>query len=184
MNVYQQNSLKDALIAAVTLNIFNKHSDRVRMANIAQMVNVLQAVLLTKGEKMVKTPTYYAFKLYNVHQDATLVDSIIEAGESVCKGDSIPKLSESASVDKDGNLHITLCNIDPNEGETVECDLRGMKATEINAEIIESELMNDYNDFDKDEKVFIKPFNGIEKTETGFKVNLPKRCVVGITVKG
>ena len=78
--LYQQNTMRDAMVAALTLNIFNAHSDRVVMANLAQMVNVLQAVILTEGRKLVLTPTYHVFDLYKHHQDAVLLGSYAETG--------------------------------------------------------------------------------------------------------
>ena len=110
---FQQNSLRDALIAASTLNIFNNHTDRVRMANLAQAVNVLQALVLTKGDQMVLTPTYYVFDLYKVHQDATLLPIKIVGPDYTFNGDKIPAVNGSASVTKNGKIHITLVNINP-----------------------------------------------------------------------
>ena len=113
--LYQQNTMRDALVAGITLNIFNKHSDRVKMANIAQMVNVLQAVLLTEGEKMIKTPTYHVFNMYKYHQGADLVESHIETETIGGKEWKVPNLTESASVDADGVLHLTLTNLSVSE---------------------------------------------------------------------
>ena len=93
--LYQQNTMRDALVAGITLNIFNKHSDRVKMANLAQMVNVLQSVLLTEGDKMVKTPTYHVFNMYKYHQDATLVESSIETETIGTQRDSRCRILQS-----------------------------------------------------------------------------------------
>ena len=130
--LYQQNTMRDAIIAALNLNIFNKHSDRVRMANIAQTVNVLQSVILTEGDKMVKTPTYYVFDLYKDHQDAQLVESWIDAG-TLSK--NLPKLHESGSIDGNGTLHLTLANLSPSESADICCELSGMKARNISSRI-------------------------------------------------
>src|SRR5699024_3568603 len=106
--LYQQNTMRDAMVAALTLNLFNKHADRVRMANIAQTVNVLQAVVLTDGAKMVLTPTYHVFDLYKVHQGATLLHSSVSCGCDEASG--LPLVQESASRAADGSLSTTLCN--------------------------------------------------------------------------
>ena len=105
--LYQQNTMRDAMVAALTLNIFNRHSDRVVMANIAQLVNVLQSVILTEGGKMVLTPTYHVFDLYKCHQDATLLGCFAESG--IVEG--VADLSVSASEDSEGTVHITAANL-------------------------------------------------------------------------
>ncbi len=107
--LYQQNTMRDALVAGINLNIFNKHSDRVKMANIAQMINVLQAVILTEGSKMIKTPTYHVFDMYKYHQDADLLDSTLETETVGLEEENmVPNLSESVSIDADGVMHITM----------------------------------------------------------------------------
>ncbi|MGN1188361.1 MAG: alpha-N-arabinofuranosidase, partial [Lachnospiraceae bacterium] len=106
--LYQQNTMRDALVAGINLNIFNKHCDRVKMANIAQMVNVLQSVLLTEGDKMIKTPTYHVFNMYKYHQDAELLDSFIQTEKIGLEEQyMVPNLNESVSLGKDGRIHIT-----------------------------------------------------------------------------
>lgn len=118
--LYQQNTMRDALVAGINLNIFNKHCDRVKMANIAQMVNVLQAVILTEGDKMVKTPTWHVFNLFKVHQDKDLVDSYIENKQVGNEGKEVPMLSESVSIGEDGKMYVTLTNLSLTDTETVE----------------------------------------------------------------
>ena len=114
--LYQQNTLRDAVVAGLHLNIFNSHADRVRMANIAQTVNVLQSVILTRGEQMVLTPTYWVFDLYKVHQDATLLPLHIASDAYTFNGQSVPAVSASASKDKDGRIHITSREPGPQPG--------------------------------------------------------------------
>ena len=112
--LYQQNTLRDALVAGINLNLFNRHADRVKMANIAQTVNVLQSVILTKEDQIVLTPTYYVFKMYSVHQDATLIPVNLETGKYEIGGKTVPAIDASASI-KDGIVSITMCNLDPNK---------------------------------------------------------------------
>ncbi len=181
--LYQQSTVKDALIAGTTLNIFNKHADRVQGANIAQLINVLQSVILTDGAKMVKTPTYYVFKMYADHQDATLLDSWLENSKIEYDGGTLDKLSESVSRLADGRVCVTLCNLDMNKGESISCALRGMKASSLTAEIIQAEDAHDINDFDQAEKVVARPFDGARLTADGFAVDLPARCVVKLILK-
>ncbi|WP_297085928.1 alpha-L-arabinofuranosidase C-terminal domain-containing protein [uncultured Draconibacterium sp.] len=172
----QQNTLRDALVAGINLNIFNNHADRISMANIAQIVNVLQSVILTKGAQMVKTPTYHVFKMYNVHQDATLIPLEIESEEYEFNGQAIPALTASASK-KDGITSITLTNANPNKALKVDCVLdTDLKLA--GAQIITAENISDYNDFGKDELVSIKKFNVAKPKNGKLSVELPSKSVV------
>ena len=131
--LYQQNTLRDALIAGVTLNIFNNHADRVKMANIAQMINVLQAMILTDNEKMTVTPSYWVFEMDTVHHDATLLPSDLQSVDYVFADKTIPAVSASASRDQAGKIHVTLCNLNPNQSVDVPCELQGARAHKISA---------------------------------------------------
>lgn len=182
--LYQQNTIRDALVAGLTLNIFNKHSDRVKMANIAQLVNVLQSVILTDGPRMVKTPTYYAFDLFKVHQDATLVESSIETKEIGEEAEyQLPNLTESASIDADGNLQITLTNLSLTEAVPVEACIIDFKGSgEAEARILTGEA-HDLNTFEHPDAVKTAVFTDITKTAEGFKTTLPAASIVRITLR-
>ena len=117
--LYQQNSLRDALLAATTLNIFNNHCDRVKMANLAQTVNVLQSLILTDKDKMLLTPTYHIFDLYKVHQDAKYLPVKLNSPDYELDGKKIPAVSISASQDASGKIHISLVNLDPHNNITI-----------------------------------------------------------------
>lgn len=121
--LFQQNSLRDALVAASTLNIFNNHAERVRMANLAQTINVLQALIFTNNEKMLLTPTYHVFDLYQVHQDATLIPLNIQSKDYQFNNQKIKAINASASKDKNGAVHISLVNLDPNNVNDVQIDV-------------------------------------------------------------
>jgi alpha-N-arabinofuranosidase len=110
----QQNSLRDAILAALNLNIFARHADRVRMANIAQMINVLQAMIVTDREKMVLTPTYHVFKMYAAFQDATFVPVTFDAGTYTLGNISLPRVDAIAAKDTTGKLWLAITNLDPN----------------------------------------------------------------------
>jgi alpha-N-arabinofuranosidase len=180
--LYQQNTLRDAMVAAVNLNLFHKHCDRVKMANIAQMVNVLQAMILTKGPEIVLTPTYYVFKMYSVHQDAALLPMELQS-ESYTNGkDSIPTLSVSASKDREGRIHISLANLHPTKGENLRCELKGTTSARVSGEIITAATMNAYNDFGKPEAVNIKPFKGAQLRNGVLTVSLPAKSIVTLEV--
>lgn len=146
--LYQQNSLRDALVAGLTLNLFNAHSDRVRMANIAQTVNVLQAMILTDGAKMVLTPTYHVFEMWKVHQDATLLPTHLQS-EEYREGDrSVPVISASASRDANGALNLTLCNTLPTQNATLTVDVRGAQISSVSGRVLTSGALNAHNNFE------------------------------------
>lgn len=176
--LYQQNALRDAISAAVTLNIFNTHAERVRMANIAQTINVLQAMILTDGEDMLLTPTYHVFDFYKVHHDATLLPIHFEPGEYELDGQSIDAVSVSASEDSDGRIHITLANMDPHNSKSVSTVLRGAEVSEVTGRILTAEAMNAHNTFEQPEHVSPGIFNGAALSDSGLTVELPAKSVV------
>ena len=181
--LYQQNTLRDAVTAAIYLNIFNNHARRIKMANIAQTINVLQAMLLTKDDQLVKTPTFYVFKMYKVHQDATLLPINVQCEDYSYNGMTLPAVSASASKDSQGKIHLSLSNINPNRGIEVEIDLRGAdKLSKVKGVILTAPAMNDYNDFGKPEKVNIKSFSGYKLDKNLLKVSLPSKSVVTLEI--
>jgi alpha-N-arabinofuranosidase len=175
--LYQQNTLRDALVAGINLNIFNNHADRVKMANIAQMVNVLQSVILTKDDQMVLTPTYYIFKMYAVHQDAKLIPIKLDSDDYEFDGQKLPAVSASASV-KDGVVSVTLCNLNPEKTENIEIALSGMNFTTSSGQIVTGQSMNDYNDFGQEEKVTLQNFEVKNPKNGQLKLELPAKSVV------
>ena len=183
--LYQQNTMRDAIVAGLTLNIFNKHADRIMMANIAQTVNVLQSVILTDGEKMVKTPTYYVFKMYKEHQNNTLLGSYITTDKISSPNDNgseFPQLVESASVDENGVIYSTITNTSNSKAASIKCQIADTKVSEIKAEIITGEC-HSLNAFDKTEQVNIAEFTDFRKLKDGFTAKLPACSVVKFTIK-
>ena len=180
--LYQQNSLRDALVAGASLNIFNNHADRVKMSCIAQTVNVLQALILTEDEKMVLTPTYHVFDMYQVHQDASLLPLELKSGTYEFKGESIPAVSASASRDKDGRIHISLCNLDPNKSQDIVCELRGAKAKSVTGRILTSTDMTAHNTFNKPETLKPAEFKGARLESNLVKAALPHQSVVVLEI--
>ena len=181
--LYQQNTMRDALVACINLNIFNKHSDRVKMTCIAQMVNVLQSVILTEGAKMVKTPTWHVFNLFKNHQDASLVESHIETkqiGEE--EQFMVPNLSESASVDSEGRLQITIGNLSVTEDCFVETSIAGFAGKKASAEILRGE-MHAKNTFDDPDAVHTEAYE-VKLSEDGLSFTVPACSVLRITVEG
>jgi alpha-N-arabinofuranosidase len=181
--LYQQNSLRDALIAGINLNIFNNHSDRVKMANLAQTVNVLQALVLTKGEQMLLTPTYYVFDLYKVHQDARKLNLSFTSPDYVVDGRKIPALSISASIDSSGATHITLVNLHPTQAIKLRSTLPGIKWNAVTGQILTSEKLTDINSFDKSEAIKPAVFSGARKDGSDLVIQLPAKSIVQLELK-
>jgi alpha-N-arabinofuranosidase len=181
--LYQQNSLRDALIAASTLNIFNNHCDRVRMANLAQTVNVLQALVLTNKEKMLLTPTYYVFDLYQHHQNATFIPLLFTSPQYSFNNESINAVNASASKDSNGVVHITLVNLDSKKEITVNTSLQNISSKNIEGEILTSQKFNDINTFEQPDKVKNASFSDYKITNNSLSINMPPMSVVLITIK-
>jgi alpha-N-arabinofuranosidase len=186
--LYQQNSLRDALVAGITLNILNSHCDRVKMANIAQTVNVLQAMVLTKDAEtiyptIVLTPTYHVFDLYKVHQDATYLPCELECEDYEFGNEDMPALNVSASRDESGAVHISLCNLNPNKTVDLVCDIRGAKVNRVSGRVLTAKKINSHNTFEKPETVKPAVFDDFERTDSGLKVTLPSKSVVVLEIR-
>ena len=176
--LYQQNTLRDALVASLTLNIFNKHSDRVKAACLAQMVNVLQAVILTEGERMLRTPTYHVMHMYRHHQDADLLESrLSDTGSAGTARWHVPKLTESVSVDGDGIITVTLGNLSADASEELEIRLREEGYRVLEAKILAGEQISSHNTFDDPNMVCEKDFAGVS-TGDRIRLTVPAASVV------
>jgi len=151
--LYQQNTMRDAMIAGTTLNIFHKHANRVKMANLAQTVNVLQAPILTEGEKMILTPTYHVLNMYKVHQNAQLIPITFDSSKYEVNGENLPAISASASKNKNGEVHISLVNIDLNEEQSVTIDVSGLGVKKITGTVLKSDKIQNHNTFESPNKL-------------------------------
>ena len=182
--LYQQNTMRDAVSAAISLHIFNQHSDRVRMANLAQTVNVLQAVILTEGAQLVQTPTYHVFEMLKVHQDAMLLDMAFDQGVYEYEGESVPQISATASADADGKIHISFSNADPKNSAQFQCVLEGMEnCGNISGRILAAETMNAHNSFEMPSRVVPTAFDGYKAEKNSLTVELPPMSVVVLEVE-
>ncbi len=159
----QQNSQRDAVLAALNLNIFARHADRVRMANIAQMVNVLQAMILTDGAKMVLTPTYHVFHMYVPFQDATFIPVTYDAGTYSHDDVTLPRLDVIAAKDKDGKVWLSLTNLDPTQPLEVDAALLGLKAKAATGQTLTAPKLDSVNSFDAPSTVAPKAFTAKAK---------------------
>lgn len=182
--LYQQNTIRDALVAALNLNIFHDHSERVRMANIAQMVNVLQSVILTEGEKMILTPTYHVFNMYKVHQDAKLLQLELQSADFSSNGKSIKAVSATASKNADGVIHISLAHVDPVNTAELEIDLRGLvnEQFSVTASELTADKMDAHNTFEAPEAVKPQSFTAYEVNGHSLKLTLSPMSVTTISL--
>ncbi|WP_420381010.1 alpha-N-arabinofuranosidase [Novosphingobium sp.] len=174
----QQNSLRDAVVAALNLNIFAHHADRVKMAAIAQMVNVLQAMLLTDGVRMVKTPTYWVFDLYKPWQDATTLPIDLQSPVYRNGDTALPAISASAVRDTGGRMHVALANLDPHRAIPVAMTLAGLRPGSVSGRILTALAMDAHNDFDHPDALVPMPFHGAQVKGGALAVALPPMSVV------
>jgi alpha-N-arabinofuranosidase len=176
--LYQQNSLRDALIAGLTLNIFNQHCDRVKMANIAQTINVLQAVILTDREKMILTPTYHVFEMYAVHQDATLLPVELRCDDYVFDQQRVPRVHVSASRNAAGVIHVSLCNLHPHDDVELQLSLPGAAVRSVTPRVLTAGTMQAHNTFDRPDAVRPQTLAPVSVTDGRCQVTLPAKSVV------
>ncbi|MCD8120301.1 MAG: alpha-N-arabinofuranosidase [Lachnospiraceae bacterium] len=201
--LYQQNTLRDALVAGISLCVLMNENDRVRMGCIAQMVNVLQSMILTEGDKMVLTPTYHVFEMFNVHQDATRVALDIDCADYEMKGIKfqlshegrpqrpddrkaqmkMPQIVSTASVDAEGALHISLCNVSHCDDADITIDVRGFDASSVTGRILTDEDMAAYNDFDTPDRLVPTEYTGLTLENGKITGKLPAKAVAVLEVK-
>lgn len=181
--LYQQNTMRDAMIAGTTLNTFNNHCDRVRMANLAQIINVLQAVILTKEEKLVVTPTYHVMEMYNVHQDATMLPVTVTSDDYKMGKEKLKAISVSASKDKNGLTHISLVNIDANKAQTVSINVSGANYTSVTGRILKSDKIQNYNSFEKPNNIVPITYKDAKLSGNKLELTLPPFSVVVLELK-
>ncbi|HCS65089.1 MAG TPA: alpha-N-arabinofuranosidase [Cellvibrio sp.] len=181
--LYQQNSLRDAIVAGLNFNIFHKHADRVHMSIIAQMVNVLQAMILTEKDKMILTPTYHVFKMYVPFQDATSLPIELKNVPQYTLGNaSIPAVSATAARAKDGKVYIALVNANPNKAETVDINLAGITVKGVSGQVLTAAAMDAHNTFAAPET--IKPAAYSAKAKNGkLALEIPAKAVVVVAVE-
>jgi alpha-N-arabinofuranosidase len=181
--LYQQNTLRDALVAGINLNIFHNHSDRVRMANIAQVVNVLQSAILTEGANMLLTPTYHVLDMYKVHQGANLIATDLFSPAYEMNGQTIDQLNISASVNADNLLHVSLCNLHHADHVELKCDIRGRAITGVSGTVLTSDTIQEHNTFDEPESVKPRAFGDYRIENDQLIVKLPAKSVVVLAIK-
>ncbi len=181
--LYQQNSLRDALVAGINLNIFNKHCDRVQMANIAQTINVLQAMVLTKGDEMIVTPSYHVFEMFKVHQDAELLDLELHCDDYEHNGESIPQISASATRDSEGRVNISLCNLHASRPADIRCELRGAIDGKVSGRVLTAPEIDSHNTFEEPNNVTPEIFKDVKLKDGTLSARLPAASVTVLSVE-
>lgn len=181
--LYQQNTLRDAFVAALTLNIFNKRCERLKMANLAQTVNVLQALILTRDEKMLVTPTYHVFDLFKVHQDATLLPAQLKSVDYLHGGEKLPALSASCSRAVDGSISVTIVNVNPDDDLPMQCEVRGAAIKQVSAKILTADSLDAHNTFEQPDKVKVGNFNELSVNNDLVDFTIPAKSILLITMK-
>ena len=181
--LFQQNTMRDAVLAGATLNIFNNHCDRVKMANLAQIINVLQAVILTKEEKLVLTPTYHVMEMYNVHHDATMLPVEVKTNKYILGKDTLNAIWASASKDKNGSTHISLVNVDAKLAQPVSININGASYKTVSGRILTSDKMQNYNSFENPNKIVPGVFNGAKLNGSNLNLSVPPYSVVVLELK-
>lgn len=181
--LYQQNTLRDAITAAIHLNIFNQHADRVKVANLAQIVNVLQSVILTKDDKMVLTPTYYVFKMFRDHQQARLLKTDLRCEDYRFGDRTIPAISASASVNREGKILVTMANLNPSKDIVVTIPVIGAAIKSVTGQVLTSKEMNAHNTFETPDAIKPSDFRAFSIKNGVITVTMPAKSVVALEVK-
>lgn len=198
-HLFQQNTMRDAFVAALSLNVFHKYTDRIQMANIAQIANVLQSMILTEGSKMVLTPTYYVFQMYVPHQDATFLPFDIRCDDMQVPNErfrggrsdeeptrTLPMLSATASRDAKGLIHVSLANVYLSQEQTVTINLDDTQVKNVSGTILTSKNIADHNTFKKPNTVKTENFKGVKadkKDPSVLTVTLPAKSIVTLEIK-
>lgn len=181
--LYQQNTIRDALVAGIYLNSFNRHCHRVYMANIAQTINVLQALILTDGPRMILTPTYHVFDLYKVHMDATYVPTSVACAEYRYENDRLPQLDVSASLSQDGSLNVSICNLDPHRASRVNIRLETLRPLKVSGRVLTATDIRAHNTFEQPNQVVPTTLEEIRLADGGVVAVVPPMSVSTLTIQ-
>lgn len=181
-HLFQQNTMRDAFVAALTFDIFHKYADRIHMANIAQVVNVLQSIILTDGDKMLLTPTYHVFDMYKVHKDAVYLPLEVTTQTKDIRDREVNMVSATASS-KDGRVHISLSNADLTAAQDITVNLEGMNAARVSGRILSSANITDHNTFENPNVVKPVDFKGAKVEKGNLRVSLPAQSIVVLEVE-
>jgi len=176
--LHQQNTLRDALVAAINFNVFSTYAERVRMTNIAQMINVLQAMILTQDEKMLLTPTYHVFEMYKPYMDASVLPLELTTPMYEFSGHSVPAVHGSAVRGKDGKIYIALTNLDPHKSARVSASIRGVRVRNVSGTVLTAPAITAHNTFERPDAVKPVAFTGAQISAETLRAELPAKSVV------
>jgi alpha-N-arabinofuranosidase len=182
-HLHQLNTLRDAMVAAVTLNVFNRYPERIQMANIAQIVNVLQSMILTDADRMVLTPSYHVFDLYKIHQQAVSLPLDIVVDKREIRGRQVGMVNASASRAEDGTINITLANIDLDNARGVEIDLAAFTPRTVQGRMITAANVTDHNTYDDPHRIEPEPFSGARIENGRLICRMPAKSIVSLQIK-
>lgn len=181
--LYQQNTLRDAMVAALHFHIFQRHADRVTMANIAQTVNVLQAMILTDKEKMLLTPTYWVFEMFKGHQGGTLIPVEVAGPDYSAAGKTVPAISASATRDQEGNCLVSLVNSNPNEAISLKLALKGIGGKKLSGRILTASTMQAHNTFTAPAEVKPADFTAYQLDAEGLALEIPAKSIITLEIR-
>ena len=184
--LFMKNTLRDAMVAALSLNYFNERCERIKMTNIAQTVNVLQALIHTDGPKMLLTPTYHVYEMYKVHHDATLLLSALETPDyeyGKTYSNALPMISACASKAEDGTIHVSIVNIDPHNGNDFTIEVRGAEVSDVTGRILTAPETNSLNTYDEPDVVKPVTFDDISVRRGMIRADLPPKSIVVLEIK-
>jgi alpha-N-arabinofuranosidase len=176
--LYQQNTLRDAIVAALNFNVFQHHADRVRLANIAQMVNVLQAMILTNGARMILTPTYYVFKMYEPFQDATFLPADLTTPQYIQGSTAVPAISLSAAKTASGSIAVALVNLNPNQPIAVSIAIPSFSLSQVSGTVLTAGASDAHNTFENPDLVHPVAFNAAAITGHTLSLSLPAKSII------
>lgn len=183
-HLYQQNTLRDAFVASLSFDVFHKYTERLTMANIAQIVNVLQSMILTNDKGMVLTPTYHVFNMYKVHQDATYLPlDIISDRMQVRDNRTLPMVSATASKDKEGKIHVSISNVDADNAQDITINLPNVKLNSVSGQVLTSKNLTDHNTFENPNVIQPQNFTGAKINKGSLQVKLPAKSIVTLELK-
>lgn len=181
--LYQQNTMRDAIVAGLNINIFMQHADRVRMTNIAQMVNVLQAMILTRDGQMVLTPSYHVFAMYQPFQDATALPVTLKSPWYYKDQVAIPAVNVAAGRSSDGAIHVALVNVDPNRSVQISAAIAGLTGSSVTGRVLTAPTVQTYNDFGTPDAVKPAAFTGASVAGGTVSATLPAKSVVVLEIR-
>jgi alpha-N-arabinofuranosidase len=182
--LYQQNTMRDALVAALNFHIFHRHADRVVMTNIAQTINVLQAMILTSKEKMIRTPTYWVYEMFKVHQGGTFLPVEIQSPDYTFGSEKIPAISASATRSADGRtVHLSLANTTPGQAIPLTVAIAGFAPAAATGRLLTAAAMQSHNTFEAPGTVKPVAFDGVKLGAGALTLTLPAKSVVVVELR-